>query len=97
MYCALRTQVSITPVTMRFFSKKGMVMGPLEHYILHNHVLPVDVSWRKCLIPMKSALSQNNNLCSSIASGHTTITQFSGFASQPRYARQKKKQRPYLM
>ena len=43
---------------MRFFSKKGMVTGPLEHSILLYHVLPVDVSCRKCLIPMKSALSK---------------------------------------
>jgi hypothetical protein len=49
----------LTPVTMRFFSKKGMGMGPLEHFMLLNHVLPADVSSRKCLTPMKSALSKS--------------------------------------
>jgi hypothetical protein len=47
----------LTPVVMRFFNKKGMVMGLLEHSMLLNHIIPVEVSWRKCLIPMKSALS----------------------------------------
>jgi hypothetical protein len=51
-----------TPVAMPFFNKKGMIMGPLEHFMLPNHVLPVDVSWRKCLIPMKSALSESEAL-----------------------------------
>ena len=45
---------------MRFFNKKGMVMGPLEHSMLLKHLLPVSVSWRKCLTPMKSALSKTS-------------------------------------
>jgi len=48
---------------MRFFNKKTMVMGLLEHYMLLNLVLPVDVSWRKCLIPIKSALSERLGYC----------------------------------
>lgn len=43
----------LTPVAMRFFSKKTMVMGHSKYSVHLYHFIPANVNCRKCLTLMK--------------------------------------------
>ena len=45
-------------VAMRFFCKKGMVMGRLKHCNAAKSLNDRQCELRECLVPMKSALSE---------------------------------------